>query len=76
MYMVYLRWRHKMKAEHGWLSVFSPPLDDQLVHTRAQRFSVLLVQTMAALALNAATFGRDPEKVSGTGSVRCRCRQS
>jgi hypothetical protein len=65
LHVLATRYSHALKSEHGWFSVFSPPLDEQLVLSRSQRISVLLVKSLAAMALNAMVFGKDPTRVSG-----------
>ena len=69
IFVVFYHYYHALRSEHGWWSIISPPLDEQLVLSRAQRFYVLLAKLMAAMALNAAVFGNDPSKVSGASTA-------
>lgn len=62
---IWLTWLDRLRRHHGWGSVFSPPLDEQLRMTVAQRIGVLCATCLASMAVNAVFFGTTPSRVSG-----------
>jgi hypothetical protein len=62
-------WAHfidGMRRSHSWGSVFTPPLDEQLVNSRPQRVAILIAAMLTAMAFNAAFLGYEPGNVGAT----------
>ena len=53
---ILLVWMRNLRVNHAWLSVFVPPLDEQLFLSRPQRIAILCVSLLANFAAAALFF--------------------
>jgi len=66
---IWLTWVDRLRRNHGWASVFSPPLDEQLRMSVSQRIGILCAVCLASMAVNAVFFGSQPQTVAGKALV-------